>query len=283
MRLNIWIQLIYSLIISCIISSGCGDTTMKPSDISLQSASITHNAWDELSKKKIYFGHMSVGYDIIAGINYIKKINPSIKLNIQETKNPELIKNGIFAHSANGENTRPKSKIDSFVKTMEAGLGQKVDIAFFKFCYVDFEENTDVNDLFGYYSSSMDLLKKMYPKVTFIHATAPLTAEGESVNVKYYVKYLVKKVLGKAKNSYINIKRNEFNSLLRKKYDSRHIIDIELFESTKPDGTRYISNDGGKKHNSLVPVYTYDGGHLNETGRVQVADKLLVAIVNLLQ
>ena len=99
---------------------------------------------------------MSVGYNIIDGIKDIMKSNPAIKLNIQETTDISKFNNGVFAHSRNGENVKPKTKVDAFVKTMDSGLAKQVDIAFFKFCYVDFNKNTDVNDLFKYYTSAMD-------------------------------------------------------------------------------------------------------------------------------
>ena len=62
-------------------------------------SSIHKIAWEKLSKKKIYFGHQSVGFNIFDGINMLMKDNPNIKLNIIETKNLSDDKEGIFAHS----------------------------------------------------------------------------------------------------------------------------------------------------------------------------------------
>ncbi|MBP7736619.1 MAG: hypothetical protein KA369_11645 [Spirochaetes bacterium] len=254
---------------------------MEASVQQLHTKTVSAAEWKKLSAKKVYFGHQSVGYDIIGGIQNLMKSNPAVTLNLQETIDPEKFNAGIFAHSINGENCKPKTKVDAFVKTMGSGVAKKTDIAFFKFCYVDFDENTDINDLFAYYSSSMDGLIKKYPGTTFIHVTAPLTAEGEFINVKYYLKHIIKKILGRADNSLVNIKRNEFNSLLRKKYGPKSILDIELYESTNPDGTRRISHNAGKDHFSLVPEYTHDGGHLSETGRILVADKFLATLARM--
>ena len=53
---------------------------------------VPESTWKTLSKKKIFFGHQSVGFDIIDGIKDIMKENPQIKLNIVETSNPSDFK-----------------------------------------------------------------------------------------------------------------------------------------------------------------------------------------------
>jgi len=278
----------YSII--CIITvliliTACGGKTMDRSALQLQTKSIAADQWKKLSAKKIYFGHMSVGYNIIDGIKNLMKDNQSITLNIQETTDPGNYKSGIFGHSKNGENVKPKTKVDAFVKTMESGLAKHLDIAFFKFCYVDFNKDTDVNDLFNYYKSAMVKLKKAYPNVTFVHVTSPITAEGELNSLKTKIKDLIKTILGRetSKQHFItgNIKRHEFNTLMRKEYDTKYIIDLELFESTNADGTPHKSKKGGIEHYSMVPAFTYDGGHLNEAGKAWVADKMLVRLAEI--
>ena len=74
------------------------------------------SAWEKLSQKKIYFGHQSVGFNIIDGIEDLIKLNPEIKLNIVETSSPADLKKGVFAHSRVGKNVDPESKTDEFVK-----------------------------------------------------------------------------------------------------------------------------------------------------------------------
>lgn len=95
----------------------------------------------------------------------------------------------------------------------------------------------------------------------------------------------IKKILGKPatekQNAISNIKKNEFNALLRKEFNKEYIIDLEEFESTNTDGTRYKSNSGGAEHYSMVPAYTFDGGHLNQIGRMWVSDKVLVKLAGI--
>ena len=42
--------------------------------------------WKKLAKKKIYFGHQSVGFNIMDGVQDVLKENPQIELKIVETR-----------------------------------------------------------------------------------------------------------------------------------------------------------------------------------------------------
>ena len=151
-------------------------------------------AWQLLSHKKIYFGHQSVGNNIIDGIKDIMKENSKIKLNIVKTNDPKMFTIPIFAHSPIGKNMNPISKIDAFAKFMEQGIGNKADFAFFKFCYVDITRNTDINQIFTYYKNTMKHLKEKYPKTTFIHITVPLTIV--QTGFKVWIKKIISRPIG---------------------------------------------------------------------------------------
>ncbi len=70
--------------------------------------------------------------------------------------------------------------------------------------------------------------------------------------------------------------------MLIKQYEGKEpIFDIAKIESTFPDGTRSSFTKDGKTYYSMVPEYTYDGGHLNETGRKKVAEQLLILLAQL--
>ena len=75
--------------------------------------------WQKLAQKKIFFGHMSVGYNILDGVRDIMKENPQVKLNIVETTDKADFKIAIFAHSKVGKNYDPQSKIDAFKDVLE--------------------------------------------------------------------------------------------------------------------------------------------------------------------
>lgn len=228
--------------------------------------------WVSLSQKRIYFGHQSVGYNIVDGIKDIMQEREQIDLNIIETTSADDFSDPVFAHSRIGQNTDLSSKMEAFGQTIRQGLGEKTDIAFFKFCYVDITEKTNVEKLFASYKQTMQSLQKEFSNTVFLYATVPLRT------VKSSWKTWVKKLIGK---DYIweyadNIKRNEFNKMIREEYgDTGRIFDIARAESTYPNGKREKFKSKGTEYAALAPAYTDDGGHLNETGRKQVAGHLL--------
>jgi hypothetical protein len=234
-------------------------------------------SWKSLEEKKIYFGHMSVGNNIVEGVQDLTKEFPFIRLTVVESNSPSSFDRPLFAHSSIGINEDPKSKIDDFVHLMDSGLGSKAEIAFFKLCYIDILSATDADDVFNRYKNAMGLLKKKYPKVTFVHVTAPLRL----VQTGFLVP--IKKIIGRPVGGYAdNIKRSRYNELLRQEYKGKDpIFDLARIESTYPDGRRFEFDSGGKSYESLVADYTNDGGHLNEYGRKIVAAQLLVFLASL--
>lgn len=234
-------------------------------------------SWEKLAQKKIYFGHQSVGFNIIDGIKDVIRENPQIKLNIVETSNPADFTDPIFAHSRVGKNVDPKSKVQGIAEFLNNGIGDKADFAALKFCYVDVTANTVVKDVLKHYEDTMEQAEKEYPKTTIIHFTAPLTRS------KTTWKTTVKKLMGRQTWEYDdNIKRNEYNESLLKRFKGKEpVFDLAKIESTYPDGIRSSFTKDGKSYYSLVPEYTSDGGHLNEKGRKIVAEQLLIFLANL--
>jgi len=234
--------------------------------------------WQKLTQKKIYFGHQSVGNNIMDGIKDVMKEHPEIKVNIVETADESDFKVGLLAHSRVGKNVDPKSKIAEFVDFINSGIGKKADAAALKFCYVDMKAETDVGGIFSKYNVSIEQLKRKYPDLAVIHFTEPLTT------TKTYWKTRLKKLIGKNDiwEYDDNIKRNEYNEMLIKKYDGKELVfDIAKIQSTYPDGTRCGFTKDGKTYYSMVPEYTTDGGHLNEIGRKKVAEQFLILLANL--
>ncbi|PIE69574.1 MAG: hypothetical protein CSA21_01620 [Deltaproteobacteria bacterium] len=234
-------------------------------------------AWENLSKKKIYFGHQSVGYDILHGIEEIIKENPGIDLKIKEAYRSDEFENGTISHSRIGYNSDPESKLKAFDFYMNAGGAKSLNIALFKYCYVDFNKNTNINKIFQDYTETLKNLKTKFPDTIFIVSTVPLTTI--QAGYKATIKRIMGKKLGGVEG---NIKRNEFNDKLRNEYgDKQPFFDIAKVESTYPDGTRSTFEDGGNIYHSMVPEYTTDGGHLNSVGGKKVAEQFLLLLANL--
>jgi len=235
------------------------------------------SSWKALSEKKIYFGHQSVGYNIISGIEMLLMENHQIKLKIKETYDLSKCETGVLAHSRIGYNNYPESKLKAFEFYMNAGGENSVDISTFKYCYVDFNQKTKVKEVFNEYKITMSALKNIYPKTVFVITTVPLTT------IQTGIKAWIKKIIGKPLRGVAeNIKRNEFNELLRNEYKEKDpIFDLAEVESKYPDGKRSTFEVDGKTYYSMAADYTFDGGHLNEIGRKKIADAFLLQLANL--
>jgi hypothetical protein len=265
----------------CIAVSGlsaCNGGKMPQQTVTFPSIKdVPASSWQKLSQKKIFFGHQSVGNNILDGVRDLIKENPKIQLSILETAGPEDFQKPIFGHERVGDNTKPLSKLKAFSAAMESGLGGQLDTAFLKFCYVDVVGETDVEKLFSDYRDAFKNLAAMYPHIKFVHLTVPLTV------TKQTWKTYTKKLLGKNNiwEYADNIKRNEFNDLIRKEYgDKEAVFDLAKVESTSPEGKRSSFAKDGITYYSLFPDYTHDGGHLNGLGRKIVAEQLLILLAN---
>lgn len=233
--------------------------------------------WAKLAEKRIFFGHKSVGYNIIAGIKDIMSERDYIKLNVVETKEPAEFDQLIFAHSQVGKNTDPASKIVSFRNIIDTGVGNLVDIAFFKFCYVDVMRDSDPQEIFDSYNAAIEGLKARYPETKFLHVTVPICSapKGAKKNLKESVKLLI----GRPGVLDDNVKRQHYNALLNDAYSKTDpVFDLASAESVNPNGCRYYAVKGTEKVFFMASQYTNDGGHLNEQGRKRIAEQLLIIL-----
>ncbi len=263
-----------------IIFFGCSDSPLGEKRISVMTLkNIPDQKWERLATKRILFGHQSVGDNLVEGMAEIITENPKIKLRIVEVKTPEDFQEPCFGHFRVGKNEDPGSKFEHFAKTMEKGFGDRVEIAFMKLCFVDVNRESNVKDLFADYRESMKGSKEKYANTVFVHITLPLTS------VQKGPKVWIKKLIGRAVGGYEeNIKRQEYNELLRAEYTGREpLFDLASFESTLPDGKRERFMKEGKSYPALLSHYTDDGAHLNKAGRKIVAEQLLIFLANIIQ
>ena len=215
-------------------------------------------------KYKIFFGHQSVGFNIVDGIN---DISDSFYI-VESITVPE--RSNFFMHSLIGTNGNPMGKVEAFSEIIEMNDGD-FDVAFMKFCYADISADSDVEAIFNFYRTKINELEVLYPEITFIHCTVPLTT------IQKGPKAFIKRILGQPLwGQRENIQRQKYNELLRNEYkDDEVVFDIARIESTDPSGEFIKHTDGDYTYYSIFPGYTYDSGHLNKEGRVLVAGELL--------
>jgi hypothetical protein len=230
-----------------------------------------------LNKQRIYFAHQSVGFDIIKGIESVLQASSGARLKVVNTRDPADIKGAVLAHMQAGRNYDPLSKITDFVATLDSGIGKCVDVAFLKFCYVDITKDTKIETLLDTYRKEFEILKSNYPKTVFLHFTVPLKSQDVGLRTKLF------HLVGTKTSTFLdNQKRNLFNELLVKEFSGIDpIFDLAGIESTHPSGRRETISMNGQTVYSMYPGYTYDGGHLNQLGKLVVANQLLVTLAKI--
>ncbi len=222
---------------------------------------------------RVFFGHQSVGMNILDGVRAVYAAQGVPAPPIREDAAPAGASGGFIDQVFIGENENPGLKISDFAARLRAGLGQRVDVAMMKFCYVDVTSGTDVNGLFAQYRTTMAALAREFPKVTFVYATVPLTTEPGLLGK---AKQLVSGSGGSAAD---NAARERLNALIRHEYAAGgHLFDLAAAESTAPDGSRVSGTYQGQRYYALDSGYASDSGHLNATGARAVATAWLQAV-----
>lgn len=214
-----------------------------------------------INTKRIVFGHQSVGQNIFSGIrnNYSSLGVTQPKIGDSRTAPAS---GAYFNEFYVGENYNPSGKIADFNTVVRNGYASRVDVAFFKLCFVDILDGRNVTALFNEYRTTMTALEASYPNVKFLHVTDPLTEN----------------------DPYNNFPKEQYNALMRSTYGSTgRLFDLAKIESTRPDGTRVTTTRNGQTVYELYSGYSSDGGHLNTTGSNLIAKELLLFIANQLK
>ena len=230
--------------------------------------------FESAASVRVYFGHQSVGGNIMDGLADLQRQIGKPILQVGKLDSLSVSPGrGVLLHTKVGENGKPDSKCEDFRRILDEKLSGQIDVALFKFCYIDFSDTSDVDAVFATYARTMDDLKQRHPQITFIHVTAPLRTVDRGLGV------WAREMLGRRNRTKLaNVSRNEFNRRLVEKYSADPIYDLAGVMSTFPDGRRESFEIDGKTYYSLVPAYTDDGGHLNTVGRSYAAAEFIRAI-----
>jgi hypothetical protein len=205
-----------------------------------------------LKSQAIYFGHQSVGHNVMQGVDYWIGASGD---GPQRGGDLASAGAGWWIDGYVGENEHPLDKLADFQANVIAQCAA-LDLAFVKFCYVDsayFDGSTQTPaTLLAAYQAMVAAVHGACPSVQLVHVTMPLQTSG-------------------------NAEREQYNDLLRAAYGST-LFDIALLESTRPDGSR--ARDG-----SSVPVlyadYTDDGGHPDTAASRTIAAALIAHLAGL--
>jgi len=137
---------------------------------------------DKARTLKVFFGHQSVGNNIMDGLRDLAKLNPDrYACNIQRIFNPNWYDhNHGFGEAPIGKNGSCSAKVEDFVKRMNEGLGERVDVAMMKFCFVDFTPKDNPEKDWRLYREGLETVEKAHPKVRVVWWTSPLMAPSNN-------------------------------------------------------------------------------------------------------
>jgi hypothetical protein len=231
--------------------------------------------WKALGERRIFFGHQSVGSNIMQGVRDVVAAHPEAGLNVVETKDIPAQAPG-FYHAKVGRNYYPLEKAEEFNTISTRGLAAPGSIGMLKFCFVDADSLDDATALFEAYRKAMADLRNKVPGLTVVHFTMPLFTDGGSWN------YFKGRIRGYPSERKRNVVRNQFNALVHQAFDGREpVFDIAALESRRADGSRFTFTMSGKTVDALAPELTDDGGHLNRAAQGRVAEQLLIFLAKL--
>jgi hypothetical protein len=224
-------------------------------------------ALQRAAQRRIFFGHQSVGYNLVEGLELLGKDRPAARLRLVESRSADALADPGLAHAAVGKNRDPSAKLRDFAAALEGGLGARVDVAMVKLCFIDFNRGADPDQLFAEYRATVGRLRVAFPRLRILHVTVPLTT------VQSGPRALLKRVLGRPLwGAPENQLRERYNALLRAEYEGKApFFDLARVEATLPGGA-------GRTPPALAPEWASDEGHLNPAGSRWAAAHLLRAL-----
>jgi len=254
------------LLAAALLASSCGEEgeAMKR-EAGQRPASALPAEISSLAEAHVFFGHQSVGDNILDGIAALAREGGGKSLPIAEGEAPPSPSFRGILHARIGTNGDPQGKYRAFDALIRSGLGAWAHVALMKLCYADVNAGTDVDALFKSYVETMERLDADFPGVAFLHTTVPIaTDEGG-------IKGLAKRLLGRDNRRDDNRARDRFNRMLRSAYGaSGRLFDLALLETDDADSPPDQAENGARPP-SLRPDFASDEGHLNEAGKRHVA------------
>lgn len=210
----------------------------------------------------VFFGHQSVGADIIRGLSELSDVERGTGPRICDRHHIDTSRGAadtpwLLIHSPVGRNREPLSKLDEFERLTREEFATRIDVALLKFCYIDITSATPVAELFQTYITRMTALADAIPHVRIAHVTVPLRS------VQPAWRAALGRVLGRSDPEVEhNRAREDFNRRLREAVPPASLFDLAAIESGQPE-----NGLDQALPRSLRADWTNDGGHLNALGR----------------
>ena len=230
---------------------------------------------DSFAQQRVFFAHQSVGENLLDAMPGLVEAQDAasstiVSLGDQPESGTALIETAI------GTNGDPLGKIAEFDQILRDGLGDDIDVAVLKLCYIDFSVATDVEELFTAYTTTIAALEADFPDVTFIYTTAPLVSERDVIE-------RLKNLLGRAmhRDPSENTVRHRYNELIRDEYGSSgRLLDIAAIQASDASGMLQTREADGQPYQAMDPQWASDPGHLNPDGAARLANAFVALIAD---
>src|SRR5262249_9066261 len=119
-----------------------------------------------IAQSRIFFSHHSVGRNVMAGLTSFAA-EAGVPLRFVEVDGDATgaaaPAGAVFLHASGGANGEPDSKLGFFASALGRLADRPPELALMKFCYVDFNPQTDPNALFARYQATVDAIRKASP------------------------------------------------------------------------------------------------------------------------
>lgn len=237
---------------------------------SIEVAPPTQDQLEAFADLRIFFAHQSVGRNVLSGVEQTYEAQGSSVDIVRSTT--DVPGEAFVAHTVVGENGDPNGKLAVFEQIIDGPMGEQIDVAILKFCYLDVMASTDVEALFAAYSSTISELELRHPDVRFIYTTVPLTTDPSW-------RATLKGILGDPPTDPAdNLARQQYNELVRAQYAaSGSLFDIAGVQATLSQHPTEREKDGDE-YFVLNLALASDSAHLNALG-ARVAAVELISVV----
>ena len=205
---------------------------------------------DALRAKKVFFGHQSVGQNLVDGAR-------AIGFPFTRVEDGAAFATVAWGDGKIDKNGDPVRKFASWKALVgDKGIGARVDVAAMKLCWIDFDSGSDVPGLLAKYDAVVVALRAQTPKLQILHITPPLTTSDPAQNAI----------------------RWKFGRALIEKYRSDGLVfDLAEVIATTDEGG-LCEKRGAPR---LCDSWSSDEGHLNDAGSQRAARAFVVAIKRL--
>lgn len=240
---------------SLLAALSCAPRDTMPSAVDLALPADT--TLSRMAGLRIYFGHQSVGGNLMAGLQSLEQGGLRLPIQVVRTDDPDSIPGGVIAHQWIGENGDPTGKMRAYLDALRGPTTRSVNVAMMKLCYSDFSLDVDPSALFSAYVATIDSLAEARPALVVVHVTTPIVAD------EGWARTLWRRVRGRMTSEQRNQKIEAYNQLMRARFASgNRMFDLAALEA---DGSGQSTGVP-----ALRKAYTDDGQHLNALGQ-QVA------------